>query len=77
METQPTKKELTLREKELLKYLYFPIPEIAKRMGISENTVKTFKTILRYKLETVNDAQIVIQALKKGLIKLDDIRTEL
>jgi DNA-binding NarL/FixJ family response regulator len=64
------------REIDVLKLIYYSNEEIAERLCLALNTVKTYKTNLREGLGANSDRQIVILALKDGLIKLEDLKTE-
>jgi DNA-binding CsgD family transcriptional regulator len=68
--------ELTRREYDVLKYIYFEIDEIAERLSISTATVKTYLQGLRSKLKCDKRHKIVLRALKQGLIKIDEFITE-
>lgn len=68
-------KELTEREKTIVKLIALPTYEIADRLCVSENTIKTFKAQLRKKLNASNDTQILANALKRGVINLDEMET--
>ena len=68
--------ELTKREYDVLRYIYFEIDEIAKRLCISTATVKTYLQGLRSKLDCDKRHKIVLRALKQGLIKIDEFITE-
>lgn len=68
--------ELTKREYDVLRYIYFEIDEIAERLSISAATVRTYLQGLRSKLKCDKRHKIVLRALKQGLIKIDEFITE-
>jgi DNA-binding NarL/FixJ family response regulator len=47
--------------------------DIARALGISDETVKTHVANLLSKLQVENRAQAIVQALKRGLVSLDEI----
>ena len=47
--------------------------EIGSALGIGEETVKTHVTHLLAKLQVENRSQAVVQALKRGLVSLEDL----
>ena len=67
-------KSITKNEIEVLKLIFFPDKEIAKRLYLSESSVK-------YRLRSISDklhfaeskTQILIYALRDKVISLDDI----
>lgn len=69
-------KELSSRELDVLKLIYFEPEEIAKRLYIAPLTVKSYLQALRVKLASNKRHKIVITALKQGLIKIDEFITE-
>jgi DNA-binding NarL/FixJ family response regulator len=72
-----TTNELTKRERDVLPLLALPYKEIAKRLGITSPTVRCYIANLSYKFpEQPNKLCIVLEALKKGIITLDEIVTE-
>ena len=48
---------------------------IGKALSISEETVKTHVANLLAKLHVENRAQATVQALKRGLLSMDDLET--
>lgn len=70
--------KLTKREKEVLKMLCLPNKIVAKRLFISELTVKTHINHLYHKLYIPfsNKALLLAEGLKQQLIKLEEIITE-
>ena len=71
----PAAPELTLREREVLRLVGLGRSnrEIATALDIGEETVKTHVGHLFAKLEVENRAQATVQALRHGLIALDDL----
>jgi NarL family two-component system response regulator LiaR len=71
----PWKEELTARETEVLKYLVQGRSnrEIAEALTISEETVKTHVGRVLAKLEAENRAQAIVQALRHGLVSLEEL----
>lgn len=70
-----TMPDLTARELEVLRLLGLGRSnrDIAVALDISEETVKTHVGRLFAKLEVENRAQATVQALKRGLVALDDL----
>jgi DNA-binding NarL/FixJ family response regulator len=66
--------ELTDRELEVLRELALgrANKEIASALGISDETVKTHVAHLLAKLQVENRAQAIVQALKRGLVRVDE-----
>jgi DNA-binding NarL/FixJ family response regulator len=66
---------LTPRETEILRHLAFgrSNKEIATLLGIGDETVKTHVGHVLSKLRAENRAQATVQALKRGLIALEDL----
>jgi len=67
--------ELTPREREVLRRLALGLSnrEIADALCISEETVKTHVSSLLGKLQVENRAQAIVQALKRGLVTLEEL----
>jgi DNA-binding NarL/FixJ family response regulator len=67
--------DLTARETEVLRHLALGRSnrEIAATLGVGEETVKTHVTHLLAKLQVVNRAQATVQALKRGLVTLEEL----
>jgi DNA-binding NarL/FixJ family response regulator len=67
--------DLTTRERDVLRELALGHSnrDIAAARGIGEETVKTHVGNLLAKLEVENRAQAIVQALKRGLVALDDL----
>ena len=66
---------LTPRERETLRYVALgrSNKEIAVLLSIADETVKTHVANLLSKLQVENRAQAVVQALRRGLISLEDL----
>lgn len=67
---------LTKREKEVLKLFCYSNREIANILHISIATTKNHVSNILHKLESKTKISAAIKALKLGIIKLDDIKTE-
>ncbi|MBI4891679.1 MAG: response regulator transcription factor [Acidobacteria bacterium] len=67
--------DLTPREKEVLRRVALgrSNKEIADELGVADETVKTHVTHVLSKLMADNRAQAVVQALKRGLVSLDEL----
>jgi NarL family two-component system response regulator LiaR len=67
---------LTARETDVLRRVALGLSnkDIAAALGVSEETVKTHVTHLLSKLQVENRAQAIVQALKRGLVSLDDLQ---
>jgi len=67
--------DLTARELEVLREVALgrSNPEIAAVLGVSDETVKTHVAHLLAKLQVENRAQAIVQALKRGLVTLEEI----
>ena len=67
--------DLTPREIEVLRYVALgrSNKEIAVALSIADETVKTHVGNLLTKLEVENRAQAIVQALKRGLMSLDEV----
>jgi DNA-binding NarL/FixJ family response regulator len=67
--------ELTPREREVLRHLALGESNrtIAGALEVSEETVKTHVANVLSKLQAVNRAQAAVQALKRGLVSIDDL----
>ena len=67
--------ELTPREREVLRRLALGLSnrEIADALCISEETVKTHVGSVLGKLQVENRAQAIVQALKRGLVTLEEL----
>lgn len=69
--------ELTKRERQILPMLALPYKEISKKLCIEISTVRCHIASLSYKFpEQQNKLCIVLEALKRGIITLDEIITE-
>jgi len=67
---------LTTRETEVLRHLALGLSnrDIAAALSVSEETVKTHVTHVLAKLNVDNRAQAIVQALKRGLVTLDELQ---
>ena len=67
---------LTARETEVLRHLALGLSnkDIAAALSVTEETVKTHVTHLLGKLDASNRAQAIVQALKRGLVSLDELQ---
>lgn len=67
--------ELTPREREVLRQLALgrANKEIAGTLSIGEETVKTHVASILAKLAVENRAQAIVQALKRGLVSLEEL----
>jgi len=67
--------ELTPREGDVLRHLAVGESNrtIATALGVSEETVKTHVANVLAKLQVENRAQAAVQALKRGLISIDEL----
>ena len=67
--------DLTARELDVLREVALgrSNPEIASVLGVSDETVKTHVAHLLAKLQVENRAQAIVQALKRGLVTLEEI----
>ncbi len=67
---------LTNREKQVLKLIFLNNKDIAKRLVISPATVSTHLQNIRYKLAVSTRIGMLVEALKSGIIKLDEIEVK-
>ena len=67
---------LTSRETDVLRQLALgrSNKEIAAALAVSEETVKTHVGHVLSKLQVENRAQAIVQALKRGLVTLDEMQ---
>jgi two-component system, NarL family, response regulator LiaR len=67
--------DLTPREVEILRQLALGLSnkEIANALSISDETVKTHVGNVLSKLQVENRAQAIVQALKRGLVSLEEL----
>jgi NarL family two-component system response regulator LiaR len=67
--------DLTPREREVLRRLALGLSnkEIADALCIGEETVKTHVGSVLSKLQVENRAQAIVQALKRGLVSIDEL----
>ena len=73
--TSPDADDLTARETEVLRHVALGLSnrEIAAALSVSEETVKTHVTHVLAKLNADNRAQAIVQALKRGVVGLDEL----
>jgi NarL family two-component system response regulator LiaR len=66
---------LTARETEVLRHIVRGLSnkEIATALSVGEETVKTHIAHVLSKLHVENRAQAIVQALKRGIVSLDDV----
>lgn len=76
MEVSARCEELTPREMEVLRRLVLghTNKEIGAELFISEETVKTHISRLLAKLDAENRAQAIVQALKRGLVTVEELQ---
>ena len=67
--------ELTAREKDVMRQLALGLSnkQIATALDVSEETVKSHVSSLLAKLDSESRSQAIIQALKRGLISLEEL----
>ena len=67
---------LTARETEVLRHVALGLSnkDIATALSVREETVKTHVTHLLAKLDVQNRAQAIVQALKRGIVSLDELQ---
>jgi NarL family two-component system response regulator LiaR len=67
--------ELTPRESDVLRHLAVGASNrtVAAALSVSEETVKTHVANVLSKLQVENRAQAAVQALKRGLVSIDDL----
>jgi NarL family two-component system response regulator LiaR len=67
---------LTARETEVLRRVALGLSnkDIAAALAVGEETVKTHVTHVLSKLQVENRAQAIVQALKRGLVSLDELQ---
>jgi two-component system, NarL family, response regulator LiaR len=70
-----TNDALTPREAEVLRHLALGLSnkEIASALAVGDETVKTHVGNVLSKLQVENRAQAIVQALKRGLVALEDL----
>jgi two-component system, NarL family, response regulator LiaR len=66
---------LTARETEVLRHVALGLSnkDIAAALSVREETVKTHVTHVLAKLEVANRSQAIVQALKRGIVALDEL----
>jgi DNA-binding NarL/FixJ family response regulator len=72
----PGPDDLTARELDVLRQLAFghSNKQIAEALFVSEETIKTHVTHVFSKLQVENRAQAIVQALKRGLVSLEELQ---
>ena len=75
LKADTTRDDLTSRELDVLRQLALgrSTREIAAALDIGDETVKTHVARLLSKLEVENRAQAIVQALKRGLVALEEV----
>lgn len=68
--------ELSSRELDVLKLIFFESEEIEKRLHISKNTIKQHLQNIRYKLGTDKRHKMVLMVLKEQKLKVEDFIIE-
>lgn len=68
--------KLTKKELEIVKLLCLENKKIGERPGISRATVQTHIENIRYKVESISRAGILIELIKAGIVNIDDVITE-
>lgn len=68
--------KLTKRELDVLRLMAYPWSEIQEKLNIKTPTLRTHVAHIHQKLCSENRAETLIKALKKGLIKLDEIEVK-
>jgi DNA-binding NarL/FixJ family response regulator len=76
LEARAAGEPLTARETEVLRHIALGRSnrEIASALGVGEETVKTHVTHLLGKLAVENRAQAIVQALKRGIVTLEELQ---
>jgi NarL family two-component system response regulator LiaR len=76
LQATATRDDLTAREIEVLRQLALgrSNKEIADALSISDETVKTHVSHVFSKLQVENRSQAIVQALKRGLVSLDELK---
>ena len=66
---------LTARETEVLRHVALGLSnkDIAAALSVREETVKTHVTHVLAKLDVANRSQAIVQALKRGIVALDEL----
>lgn len=67
---------LTTREKEVLKLICLSNQEIAERLFITVGTTKMYVHNILNKLVCFNRSEALAKAIKKGIIKVEEIHTD-
>lgn len=71
-------RELSKREKEVVQFVAkgYKSREVAEALGITVKTVETHRTNIMNKLALRNVAQLVIYAIQKGLLSVEDRKAD-
>lgn len=69
--------KLTKRQKEVLSLFCYDNKTIADKLGIKETSVKTHSQYIKNRLNSDNKAKCIIVALKRQLLSLEEIETDL
>ena len=67
--------KISKREREVLRLICLTNPQIAKRLGISIRTVKTYVRHLFEKLGCESRTEAAIKAIKEGIIQVQEVYT--
>lgn len=67
--------KLTKKELEIVKLLCLENKKIGERLGISRATVQTHIENIRYKVESISRAGILIELIKAGILKIEEVVT--
>ena len=68
--------KLTKRQKQILSLFYFENRVIANKLNLQESTVKTHSNDIKNILNMDSKTKCLIYALKKGILKLEEIETD-
>lgn len=68
--------KISKREREVLRLIAFSNPQIARRLGISIRTVKTYIRHLFEKLGCESRTGAAIKAIKEGIIQVNEVYTD-
>lgn len=67
---------LSKREKEVLRLLFFSYAEIAEKLFIQPSTAKTHGNRILEKLSCKTKGAAVIKAIKQGLIDIEEVEID-
>lgn len=68
--------KISNREWEVLRLICLTNPQIARRLGISLRTVKTYVRHLFEKLGCESRTEAAIKAIKEGIIQVQEVYTD-